>query len=504
MSEFDRRIQRIVIVGGGSAGWMTAAALSRAIERDCTITLVESDEIGIVGVGEATIPPIKLFNDMLGLDENEFLRRTKGTFKLGIQFVNWGRTGQRYFHPFGSYGRPFDLVQIHHHWQRAHAEGKAGSLDEYCMAWAAANAGRFDHPSADPRNVLSTYLYAYHFDASLYASVLRQYAQGRGVRRIEGKVVAVEQNPESGFVEGVRLHSGTVVGGELFIDCSGMRALLIEGALQCGYENWSRWLPCDRALAVPSENTELTPYTRSTAHAAGWQWRIPLQHRTGNGHVYCSEFIGDDEAAAILLANLEGEALAAPRPLRFTAGMRRQVWSKNCVALGLAAGFMEPLESTTIHLVQSGVDRLLKLFPDARFEPAVRDAFNRQTRFEYERIRDFLILHYTASERRDTPFWRHCAAIARPEGLQQKIEVFRACGQIFRDGEELFTEVGWLQVLLGQGVEPQAYHRLADALQPTQFREFMGNLRTLIQRAVAGMPGHADFVAQHCKAAATT
>ena len=500
MSEFDRRIQRIVIVGGGSAGWMTAAALSRAIERDCTITLVESDEIGIVGVGEATIPPIKLFNDMLGLDENEFLRRTKGTFKLGIQFVNWGRTGQRYFHPFGSYGRPFDLVQIHHHWQRAHAEGKAGSLDEYCMAWAAANAGRFDHPSADPRNVLSTYLYAYHFDGSLYASVLRQYAQGRGVRRIEGKVVAVEQNPESGFVEGVRLHSGTVVGGELFIDCSGMRALLIEGALQCGYENWSRWLPCDRALAVPSENTELTPYTRSTAHAAGWQWRIPLQHRTGNGHVYAAQFISDDEAAAVLMRNLAGRPLGEPRLIRFTPGRRRQYWVKNVIAIGLSSGFLEPLESTAIHLIQAGISKLIAYFPDKQFDPLVIREYNRVAVAEVERIRDFIILHYHLNARTDGQMWRYCASMPIPETLQRKIEHFRRYGHILPSEMDIFGPASWLAVHIGQMNWPLRNDPLLD-YRNVSGAQYLEQLRRTMAAAAAGMPTHQDYIARHCRSA---
>jgi len=495
----SRRIQRIVIVGGGSAGWMTAAALSRAIDRDCSIVLVESEEIGTVGVGEATIPPIKLFNDMLGVDENDFVRRTKGTFKLGIQFVNWGASGQRYFHPFGSYGRPFDLVQIQHHWQRAHAAGKAGSLDDYCMAWAAARAGRFDRPSADSRSVLSTYLYAYHFDAGLYARYLREYAEARGVSRIEGKVVAVEQSPESGFIESIRMESGATVAGELFIDCSGFRALLIEGALQSGYEDWSHWLPCDRAVTVPCESTELTPYTRATAHAAGWQWRIPLQHRTGNGHVYSSRFISDDEAAAVMLRNLDGKALGEPRMLRFTAGRRKLAWHKNVIAIGLASGFLEPLESTALHLIQAGISKLLAYFPDKDFDPLVINEFNRVADAEVARIRDFIILHYHLNTRQDGQMWRHCANMTIPETLQYKIDHFRRYGRILPGEMDVFGPNSWLAVHIGQQNRPRRNDPLLD-YRNFSGTEYLEQLRRTLESAAARMPTHQSYIEQHCKA----
>jgi tryptophan 7-halogenase len=446
----SRKIQRIVILGGGTAGWMTAAALSRSIDRDCMITLVESEEIGIIGVGEATIPPIKLFNDMLGLDENDFVRRTKGTFKLGIEFVNWSKLGHRYFHPFGSYGRPFDLVQMQHHWLRAQQEDKAASLDEYCMAWAAAKLGRFDRPTQDPRSVLSTFLYAYQFDASLYARFLREFSEARGVKRLEGKVQAVEQHPVTGFVERLRMENGVVAEGELFIDCSGMRALLIEQTLKTGFEDWSHWLPCNRAFAVPCENTDLTPYTRSTAHAAGWQWRIPLQHRTGNGHVYCSNFLGDDEAAAVLLRNLDGKALADPRPIRFTAGRRKLHWNKNVIAIGLSSGFLEPLESTSIHLIQAGISKLLAYFPDRDFDPIVTREFNRVAIAEVERIRDFIILHYHLTNRDDSEMWRYCAHMSIPETLQYKVDHFRHYGRILPGELDIFGPSSWLAVHIGQ------------------------------------------------------
>jgi tryptophan 7-halogenase len=499
MPATGRKIEKIVIVGGGSAGWMTAAALSRVIDRDCSIMLVESDEIGIIGVGEATIPPIKLFNDMLGLDENDFIRGTKGTFKLGIQFVNWAKIGHRYFHPFGSYGRPFDLVQIHHHWQRAHAAGQAGSLDEYCMAWAAAKAGRFDHPSPDPRNVQSTFLYAYHFDAHLYARFLRQFAETRGVRRVEGKVVAVNQNADSGFVESIRMENGTTVEGELFIDCSGMRALLIEGTLHSGFEDWTHWLPCDRALAVPCENTELTPYTRSTAHAAGWQWRIPLQHRTGNGHVYSSQFMGDDEAAAILMAHIDGKALGEPRKIKYVSGRRKTHWIKNVVAIGLSSGFLEPLESTAIHLIQANISKLIAYFPDKDFDPIVINEFNRVAQAEMERIRDFIILHYHLTSRQDSEMWRYCANMTVPDTLQYKIDHFRHYGRVLPSEMDIFGPTSWLAVHIGQFNTPERNDPL---LQYRDFRsaEYLQQLRQTFESTAARMPTHQQYIDRHCKA----
>jgi tryptophan halogenase len=494
----SRKIQRIVILGGGSAGWMTAAALSRSIDRDCSITLVESDEIGIIGVGEATIPPIKLFNDMLGLGENDFLRRTKGTFKLGIEFVNWGKVGHRYFHPFGSYGRPFDLVQIQHHWQRAQKEGKAASLDEYCMAWAAAKRGRFDLPAQDSRSVLSTYLYAYHFDASLYARFLREFAQARRVRRIEGKVLEVGQHPETGFVERLRLEGGDVIEGELFIDCSGLRALLIEQTLKTGFEDWSHWLPCNRALAVPTESTDLTPYTRSTAHAAGWQWRIPLQHRTGNGHVYSSNFMGDDEAATILMRHLDATPLADPRPIRFTTGCRRLHWNKNVIAIGLAGGFLEPLESTSIHLIQAGISKLLAYFPDKDFDPLVTSEFNRVAQAEFERIRDFIILHYHLTLRDDSELWRYCANMSIPESLRYKIEHFRRYGRILPSELDIFGPNSWLAVHIGQMNWPERNDPLL-GYRNFSGTEYLEQLRRALESAAQNLPTHQEYVGRHCK-----
>ena len=406
MTSSAQPIRRILIVGGGSAGWMTAAALAANLAQGCEIALVESEEIGTVGVGEATIPPIRTFNQMLGIAEAEFMQATQASYKLGIEFVNWGRAGHRYFHPFGPHGRAFDVVPVHQHWLLARAAGETAGFDEHSMAWHLARANRFVRPSGDPRSVLSTFDYAYQFDAGRYAGFLRAYAEQRGVVRHEGRIGAVRQHGETGFVTGVTLEDGRSLAAELFIDCSGFRGLLIEGALKAGYVDWSHWLPCDRAVAFPCEKGgDFTPYTRSTARAAGWQWRIPLQHRTGNGLVYCSRFLSDDEAAGTLLANLDGDAQAEPRPLRFVTGKRKQFWSRNVVAVGLASGFMEPLESTSLLLIQTAILRLLDMFPRRGIDPGLVARYNQRTHFEYDHIRDFLILHYKAVER-DELFWR--------------------------------------------------------------------------------------------------
>ena len=511
-------IQRIVIVGGGTAGWMTAALLARALGSQVRIQLVESEEIGVVGVGEATIPSIRLVNQYLGLDEDDLLRATHGTFKLGIEFNDWRRLGDSYMHAFGDIGLPLGLIGFHHYWLRdvhgrtsAAGAGSAGAADRkragapdlwtYSLNAAAARQHRFGRMERVGSSPLTGIKYAYQLDATAYGQYLRRHTDPAIVQRIEGKIVDVQLRAEDGFIESVQLASGERVAGDLFIDCSGFRGLLIEGALKTGYDNWQQWLPCDRALVVASERVApMRPFTQASARTAGWQWRIPLQHRSGNGHVYCSRFISDDEASAQLLANLEGAPLTDPRPLRFTTGMRRQSWNRNCVALGLSAGFMEPLESTSIHLIQSGVSRLLALFPDRYCDVALSTEYNRQTRFEYERIRDFLILHYKATERDDSPFWRQCAQMEIPESLTRRIALFRGNGSIFREADELFTEVAWLQVMLGQGIEPQRQHPLADALDEGQLDEFLGNIRTLVGRAVGTLPPHERFVTEHCGA----
>ncbi|MFM5884064.1 MAG: tryptophan halogenase family protein [Novosphingobium sp.] len=494
-------IRKIVIVGGGSAGWMTAAALSNALQHGCAITLIESDEIGTVGVGEATIPTIRLFNRTLGIDENAFVKATQGSFKLGIQFVDWARLGHRYFHPFGTYGRAFDISEIHQHWVAARlADKTAASLDDYCMAWQAARAGKFDYPSADPRSVLSTFDYAYHFDAGLYARFLRSYSEQRGVTRIEGKIAAVALDGQSGFVTSVTLENGTAFDADLFVDCSGFRGLLIEDALKTGYEDWTHWLPCDRAVAVPCASTpDFTPYTRSTARSAGWQWRIPLQHRTGNGYVYASAQLGDAAAADYLLANLDGQALADPRTLRFVTGRRKKSWNKNVIAVGLSSGFLEPLESTSLHLIQANIAKILAFFPTRDFDPLVIDEFNRVAAHETERIRDFLILHYKLTERDDSALWRYCAAMDIPDTVQFKIDHFRRFGRPIAKDFDLFGPASWTAVHIGQFNIPEAAdpilgYRSADGAA------WLAKLNAAMVAEAARMPTHQQFIDRHCKA----
>lgn len=497
-----QHLKRILIVGGGTAGWMTAALLSKLFNGLYEIVLVESEAIGIVGVGEATIPAIKKYNELMELDEDEFLQRTQGSFKLGVQFVDWWKLGHSYIHGFGQIGRDLGWLRCHQYWLKARAAGRVSDFADYSINTAAAPANRFMR--ADPKmsgSPLGQIAHAFHFDAALYAKYLRGRAEAAGVRRREGKVADVTLRPDDGFVESVTMDDGEVLAADLFIDCSGFRGLIIEQAMKTGYEDWTHWLPCDRAMAVPCASSEpFTPYTRATARTAGWQWRIPLQHRTGNGHVYSSRFMDDAEAERMLLSNLDGEQLAEPNRLRFTTGKRRQTWNRNCVALGLAAGFMEPIESTSIHLIQSAIIRLVRLLPDGGFDPANIAEFNRQTDFEYERVRDFIILHYKATERDDTPFWRHCRDMEIPDTLRRKIDLFAANGRIFREDEELFAEESWIQVFLGQGVIPRGYDPLADLKSEAEVAAYLDNLETVIRKCVAVMPSHADYVAQHCPA----
>ena len=494
---------RVVIVGGGTSGWMTAAALARVLQGKYPITLVESDDIGTIGVGEATIPMIQLFNRLLDLDEDEFVKQTQGSFKLGIEFVNWGRLGDRYIHGFGVVGQENATVDFHQYWLKMHLAGKAKPLEAYSINTAACHANKFMRPRLDmPASPLSQIAYAFHFDASAYARFLRGYSETRGVQRVEGQIAEVMVRDGDGHVSGLVLKSGQKVEGDFFIDCSGFRALLIEGALKTGYEDWSHWLPCDRAVAVPCESApELTPYTRSTARQAGWQWRIPLQHRIGNGHVFCSKYISEDEATAVLMSNLDGPPLADPRPIRFTTGKRSKAWNKNVVSIGLSSGFIEPLESTSIHLVQMGIAHLLTWFPAQGFADADRDQYNRTMSQEYEWVRDFIILHYKATERTDSPFWNYCRTMEIPATLQQRLDLFRTHGRVYREGNELFTKLSWLQVMHGQRVRPQSYHPLADLRTGDEIAEYLDEVSGVIAACVKAMPGHARFIADHCAAA---
>jgi tryptophan 7-halogenase len=491
---------RIVIVGGGTAGWMTAAALARFAPASHRIELIESEEIGTVGVGEATIPQIHLFNAALDLDEAEFLRETRGSFKLGIEFADWRRPGHSYMHAFGAIGRPMGLLPFQHYWARANSLGFAKDLSRYSVNELAARTMRMQRGRrADGSPEMP---YAYHFDAGLYAAYLRRYAEARGVVRHEAKVMRAERNGENGDIAEVVTEDGRRFAGDFFIDCSGFRGLLIEQTLETGYDSWLHWLPCDRAMAVPCEASgDFTPFTRSTARAAGWQWRIPLQHRIGNGYVYCSDYLSEDEATATLLANLDGKPLGEPRPLRFTTGKRRKIWNRNCLAIGLASGFMEPLESTSIHLIQSSISRFLAVLPGGPVNPAIIAEFNRQADFEVERIRDFLILHYKATERSDTPFWDRCRTMEIPGTLSAKIDQFRAAAYIHREHEELFTEVGWMQVMIGQGIEPIGWNPLANAMPEAQLAEFLEVIERNCVEEVRPMPLHIDFLTRFCAVA---
>jgi len=493
-------IRKIVIVGGGTAGWMVAAGISKILgETDLRIELIESDAIGTVGVGEATIPQIQLFNSLLGIDENAFVKATHATYKLGIEFRDWTRIGHRYIHPFGTHGVDMGGIEFYHHWLKGQTLGDTSDFAEYSISAVAALKSRMFRPREDmPNSPVSQIAYAFQFDAGLYARFLRRMAEAWGVVRTEGKIVDVAQHGETGFIEAVVLESGARVEGDLFIDCSGFRGLLIEQTLKSGFEDWTTWLPNNRAIAIPCESSDdETPLTRSTARGAGWQWRIPLQHRVGNGYVYSSEHISDDEALATLLANLDGRPLADPNPLRFTAGRRKKSWVKNVVAFGLASGFLEPLESTSIHLVQSGIARLMSLFPTRNFDQVEIDRFNAKTEEEYIDIRDFLVLHYMATERNDTPYWDYCRNIAPPAGLAEKLAMFRANGRIYREHEELFTENSWQAVLIGQGIKAGGYHPAADLLADEETLTRLGNIRRVVANTADQLPTQREFLRQN-------
>ncbi len=499
-------IRRLVIVGGGTSGWMSAAAISRIMGEmpGLEIELVESDAIGTIGVGEATIPQINVFNGMLGIDENEFVRETHATYKMGIEFVDWTRLGHRYIHPFGFYGIDMMGIEFHHHWLKGRALGDTSELDDYSIAAVAAKNSKFLRPQNDqPNSPLSKLGYAFQFDAGRYARYLRGRAEAQGVKRTEGRIVSVEQDGTSGFVTAVVLESGARIEGDLFLDCSGFRALLIGETMGVGFEDWTPWLPCDRAVAIPCTHSAGKagggddPLTRSTARPAGWQWRIPLQHRIGNGHVYSSAHMSADEATALLLANLDGEPLAEPNHIRFTAGHRAKAWEKNVIAIGLSGGFLEPLESTAIHLVQTGIARLMTLFPTREFSAREIERYNRISVQDYVDIRDFLVLHYSATERNDTPFWDYCRNLTPPPGLADKLDMFRSSGRVFREHNELFTETSWLSVMVGQGIEPGGFHPAAGLLPDKETLTRIGHIRQVIANTVAAMPTQADFLARN-------
>lgn len=498
----DASINDILIVGGGTAGWMAAAALSHVFKnRQCRIRLIESDQIGTIGVGEATIPVIQKFNQMLGIDENDFIKHTQGTFKLGIQFVNWGSIGNSYIHPFGPYGMSMGYLSFYHYWLRMAANKQSVDPGEYSIAIQAALRGRFMPPATIPNSPLSQISYAYHFDASLYAKYLRNFAQVRGVERIEGEIEQVALRADDGYIESVKLKDGTHLEAQLFIDCTGFRGLLIEQAMNTGYDDWSHWLPCDTAVAMPTKNvTAPLPYTRATAHSAGWQWRIPLQHRTGNGHVFCSKYMSDEQAKKILLENVDGESLADPRFIRFKTGVRRKFWNKNCVAMGLASGFLEPLESTSIHLIQSSISKLIALFPMADFDQTNIDKYNELLTFEFIFVRDFIILHYKVSQRTDSEFWNYCRHMQVPESLQKKIDLYQSSGRLFRDNNELFDEVSWFAVMQGQGLQAQHYHPLADQIAEPEFQKLTQEIKAVINRAADAIPTQKEYIAKHCSA----
>ncbi|MGI4730732.1 MAG: tryptophan halogenase family protein [Janthinobacterium lividum] len=495
----SRRLD-VVVVGGGTAGWMTAAALVTLLPTRCSVRLIESEDVGIVGVGEATLPHIRAFNERLGIDEASFMSATRATFKLGIEFADWGRIGDSYMHPFGTFGRGHGAVDFHHYWTRLRAEGLAlPPIEAFSYGCTMARQNRFAMPPADREQLAGTFGYAYQFDALMFAPYLRRLAEAMGARRTEGFVTAVERDGEGGDIRAIKLASGERVPGDLFVDCSGFRSLLLGGALEEPFEDWSRWLPADRAVAMPCRTkTALTPYTSAIAMPAGWRWRIPLQHRTGNGYVYSSAFVTDDAAAAALEAAVEGEPIAPPRPLRFRAGRRRRSWVGNCVAIGLASGFLEPLESTSIYLVQQAITQLVELFPDDGVSPIDRDEFNRLIDLEYDRIRDFLILHYHATTRDDSPFWDYVRTMSVPDSLGEKMDLWRRRGRVVKYREGVFLDASWVAVYLGQGIVPDGHDPRADMAAAGDLVRGLDALRAEIVAGVGSSPEHVAFIDRYC------
>ncbi|WJG09541.1 tryptophan halogenase family protein [Aliiglaciecola sp. LCG003] len=489
----NKTIKNIVIAGGGSAGWIAAAALAKQMGSVVKVTLVESEEIGTVGVGEATIPPMRVFHKLLGIDEREFMRATSATFKLGIQFENWGQRNDSYIHSFGMTGKESFIAPFHHFWLYAKEQGIAKEFGKYCFELEAAKVDKF--ATSDNANVN----YAYHLDSSRYATFLRDYSESRGVKRIEGKISQVNKDPTSGHISSLELESGELVEGDFFIDCTGFRGLLIEQSLNTGYEDWSHWLPCDRAIAVQTESVaEPRPITRSIAHDSGWQWRIPLQHRVGNGLVYCSQYLTDEEAKNTLLNNIEGKMLTEPRVIKFRTGQRRKHWNKNCLALGLSSGFVEPLESTSIHLIMMGIVRFLRLFPNGEISDSVIDEYNQQAKDEIEKIRDFIILHYHVTQRQDSPFWQYCKNMDIPASLAHRIKLFSEHAHAFQADGELFRVDSWTQVMLGQGIMPKQFHPSVTAMPVGELQRFLQGIENSISKGLEQLPSHSQFIAKYC------
>lgn len=500
----SHNVQHIVILGGGTAGWMCAAALGHRFKNTgLKVTLVESEQIGTVGVGEATIPHLRYFNQRLGIDEHAFIRQTNATYKLGIEFIDWGQIGESYIHPFGSFGRRIERLDFLHYWLKARSAGHGKSIGEYSFPVVACQQNKFAYPSQDHTSLLSSYSYAFQIDAAAYARFLRDYSEKLGVARVEGKVAQVELEPVQGHIKKLHLDSGQIVTADFFVDCSGFRSLLLGETLKTGFDDWSRWLPCDRAIAVPSSSgANLVPYTKAKALKAGWKWTIPLQHRTGNGIVYSSSFIDETTAAELLLTETQGEPLAKLNHLRFCAGRRVQSWSKNCVAIGLSGGFLEPLESTSIYLIQAAIMNLVEYFPTPQnFSHAARE-FNRLMTLEYDRIRDFLILHYHATRRDDSEFWRYCRTMAVPDSLKEKIEGFKRTAYLDQYEQGLFLLPSWIAVMIGQGIIPETYHPLADAMTTTELLQLLDQLASDIKREAAALPSHKSILETHCRATA--
>ncbi|MCL1044272.1 tryptophan 7-halogenase [Shewanella electrodiphila] len=490
----NKPIRKVVIAGGGTAGWMAAAALTKLLGKNLEVVLVESDQIGTVGVGEATIPTLHIFHRLLGIKEQDVMAATNATFKLGISFENWHDVGKDYIHSFGFLGKDCWACGFQHFWLKGQQRGIVSEIGDYCTEHLAAREGRFAVlPNQD-------YNHAYHMDATLYAKFLRAIAEQHGITRIEGKINDVLQHEDSGNIKALQLDSGEIVEGDLFLDCTGFRAMLIEGTLNTGFDDWSHWLPCDSAIAVQTKTTEKPiPYTRSIARDSGWQWRIPLQSRTGNGIVFCSKYMSDEDAKTTLMNNIEGEPLTDPRVIKFRTGSRRKTWHKNCVAIGLSSGFLEPLESTSIHLIQRGIVRLLQMFPSQGIVEEDINEFNEQTRTETENIRDFIVLHYKVTDRTDTRFWRYCKNMSVPSSLQHRIDMFDASGKVYKHGNELFGESSWIQVMIGQGLAPKQYHPIVDMMEDEELEHFLGSIKAKAKQKVSNLPDHYHFVQHYCK-----